>query len=683
MKKLVSSSLAGLMLVSLAACSGNTTTPSTTAATGTDTPTTEGTTGWGSGGTAATYTIATSVADYTGPTEMTYYYTTDVATMDYVTSALAEDHRQNVNFVDGLVENDAAGNIVPSLATDWTSNEDSTVWTFNIRPDVYWVTNTGEVYEQVTAQDWVTGMQHAADFNSGTSWLLQGVVKNYNEYLAGEVSFDEVGVKAIDDLTLEYTLEASTPYFASMANYTILYPINRTFLESRGTGCALGNPVIEECTFGAAGQPDSILYNGAYILQSYDFKSSIVMTKNPSYWDADHVYLETITQIFDDGSDPYSKINAFEAGTYPAAYLETSWADYQSYVDKYAGFIVPSEPNASVFGIQLNFNRLSYEFTAHTTDEEKANTQAAIRNENFRKALRAAFDKVSYLAVSAPVEVATETLRNINNYPEVVYSEDGQSYGALVEAAYAEMTGDTRSLADGQDAFFSKEEALEYIAAAEADGITFPVTLDMPTMENNQRLVNQANSLKQSIEENTDGNILINVVMMTQDEIYAHCYYQGGPEDSDYDINTFAGWSPDYADPKSFVDVVSPTTGYLMTSFGFNALAQEDDPDAAVKEELGFYEYEELYRTADAITDDMDARYEAFAKADAYCVAHALYIPVQQNSRTQWVRRFIPFTKQDGQTGIGEYKWKGLQLVSDGIITAADYEARRAEVKGE
>ncbi len=683
MKKLVSSSLAGLMLVSLAACSGNTTTPSTTAATGTDTPSTEGTTALGSGGTAATYTIATSVADYTGPTEMTYYYTTDVATMDYVTSALAEDHCQNVNFVDGLVENDAAGNIVPSLAESWDHNEDATVWTFHIRPDVYWVTNTGEVYEQVTAQDWVTGMQHAADFNSGTGWLLEGVIKNYKEYTDGLVGFEEVGVKAIDDLTLEYTLESSTPYFETMANYTILYPVNKTFLESRGTGCALGNPVIEECTFGAAGQPDSILYNGAYILQSYDFKSSIVMTKNPSYWDADHVYLETITQIFDDGSDPYSKINAFEAGTYPAAYLETSWADYQSYADKYAGFIVASEPNASVFGIQLNFNRLSYEYSAHTTDEDKANTQAAIRNENFRKALRAAFDKTSYLAVSAPLDVAEETLRNINNYPEVVHTGDGKSYGTLVEEAYAEMTGDTRSLADGQDAFFSAEEAMSYIEAAEADGVVFPVTLDMPTLESNQRLVNQANSLKQSVEANTEGNILINVVMLNEDEINATCYNQAGPEASDYDINTFAGWSPDYADPKSFVDIVSPTTGYLMNSFGFVPADQDEDPDAAVKEELGFYEYEELYRTADAITDDMDARYEAFAQADAYLVAHALYIPSYQQTRTQWVRRFIPFTKQDGQTGIGEYKWKGLQLVSDGIITAADYEARRAEVKGE
>ena len=95
-----------------------------------------------------------------------------------------------------------------------------------------------------------------------------------------------------------------------MTTYAVLYPVNRTFLESMGEGCKLGSPDPATCSFGTV-EMDSILYNGAYILTTYDQKSQLILTKNDSYWDAEHVYMETVTRIYDDGSDPYSGIKGF------------------------------------------------------------------------------------------------------------------------------------------------------------------------------------------------------------------------------------------------------------------------------------------------------------------------------------------------------------------------------------
>lgn len=658
MKKLLTSAMALLMATSLAACSSSTTTTSTSEGT-----TTEGST------------------TYTGPTELREATSREVQTLDYNVTALATDHELNANFVDGLLEVDPDGKLVGALAESWEHNEDYTEWTFHIRQGVQWVTNAGEIYDEVKAQDFVTGVRHGAEFDSGTAYLLQGTLAGYNDYLNSDFSdeaWENVGIKATDDYTLVMTMETPVPYLDSMTTYAVLYPINETFLESKGTGCALGAPDKENCSYGTAA-PDSILYNGAYLLNVYDAKSQTVLVANENYWDTEHVYVKTVTRIYDDGSDPFSGINGFEAGTYAKAGLNPSWPNYDEYAAKYADNAVAELPNASAFGLVFNYNRQVYNYTAHTSDAEKENTHNAILNENFRKAIRAAYDKTAYLAVSAPQAVAEATLRNINNYPEVVVMSDGTLYGDVVTEAYNASTGEARDLSDGVDAFYSPEEAMQYIEAAKAEGIQFPVSLDMMVVETSDKLVKQAQSMKQSIEEASQGNIIINLIMEDEDTVQAICYYNNDPYAADYDISTFTGWSPDYNDPKSFVDIYSPTTGYYMTSIGLGLVDEDGNViDEDIKEAIGLMEYEELYRTADAITDDLDARYEAFAKADAYLIEHAIFVPTSQTTRAFLVSREVPFTRPYSHTGISEYKYKYLQLQED-IVTVEQYEAAKAE----
>ena len=206
-------------------------------------------------------------------------------------------------------------NLKDCIAESYEQSEDGLTWTFHLKKGIMWVTSDGEEYDEVKAEDFVTGLRHGAEFNSETGWLLEGVIAGYTDYYEGEdysdAAWEKVGIKAVDDYTLEFTLEAPAPYFPSMTCYAVLYPINKTFLEGKGAGCKLGEPDLESCEFGVV-QPDSILYNGGFLLESNDLKSSTVLVKNEAYWDAENVHLNSVKRIYDDGSDPYSVIRGFE-----------------------------------------------------------------------------------------------------------------------------------------------------------------------------------------------------------------------------------------------------------------------------------------------------------------------------------------------------------------------------------
>ena len=673
MKKLLVALLALLMVLTLTACGKKDEAP----VTGGEEPT-------GEEATFDVNAVDVSSLKLANTKEYVYSDSREVASMDYLVTALASDHQYNVNFVDGLVICDSYGAYQPAVAESWTANEYSTVWTLKLKKGVKWVTSAGDEYGEVTAEDFVTGLRHAAEFQSGTAYVVSSV-EGFSDYMsAGDYSDEawaKVGVKAVDDYTVEYTLNAPTPYFYTQVEYTVFYPVNKTFLESKGDGCKLGTPDTNSCTFGQA-TPDSILYNGAYILSSFDVKSQTVMVKNPAYYAADEVYLEKVTVIYDEGSDPYEMIRSFEQNVYAYAGLSTQWGDevFNEMMAKYDGYVNPTLSNYYAFGIVFNYNRVTYENTAHADDADKENTKAAIRNENFRLAMKSAFDAQAYLEVSAPTDIAKSTLRNLNGVPNLVSTSDGTLYGTLVEDAYEEITGTRVSLADGQWPWLSKENALAYIEAAKADGITFPVHVDMLVIETSDRLTKQGLSFKQSIEENTDGQIIVDLIMRDQDTVQNIAYYSESWDEADYDISTFTGWGPDYVDPKSFVEIYSPVDGYYMHSCGLTdkGATQSADfgTDDDLKAELGFTEYEALFRAADAITDDLDARYKAFAKADAYLLAHGLYIPTSMQTRSARVSHIVPFSAPYS-SGVSQYKYRGVQLQED-VVTTEQYQAAMA-----
>lgn len=595
---------------------------------------------------------------------LTATFDTDIDTLDYLLTDLNSNSKIFTNFVEGLYSFDNLGKLVPAIAESYSVSADGLEWTFNLRKGVKWMTANEEVYGDVTANDFVAGLKHAADGKSSLAYLVDAVIKNYDAYIKGEVAFDQVGVKAKDDYTLVYTLNNPTPYFLSLSTYSVFYPLNAEFLASKG----------EE--FGSL-SPDSILYNSAYILTVNDSKSKISFKANDNYWDKENVHIKKVDLLFDDGTDAYAIIKGFESGVYPSAGLSPSWEDFESYKEKYKDNYYTSLPNALTFGVMFNYNRQSFNHT-NKDETQRVEAQAAIRNANFRRAFRSAFDRLAYMKQSMAEEVAVSTMRNILNYPEIAFTKAGVSYGKLVENEYNKITGENISLTDGQDPFFSKEKALGFIEKAKAEGIKFPVSLDLLVISNESPIrVKRANSLKESVESNTDKQILINLVELTKDEVLTIAYRNHDPAKADYDINTFSGWGPDYSDPKTFAEIMSANNGAFLDKHGLSSLGENPENDKVI-EEIGLLNYTQLIEKADAEYGDLDKRYQLFAEAEGKLIADVLYLPLSQQTRGYVVSKIVPFTSVYGINVDSPFRMKGKKLQSE-IVTKEQYDKAYAE----
>lgn len=586
--------------------------------------------------------------------DFNYVYEHDPLTFDYVVSSRSEDSQFTVNFVDGLVENDSYGRYVGAVAEKIEHSKDYKTWTFKLRDGVNWYTHEKEEYAPVVAQDFVTGLQHALDAKSGAAYLIEGLVKGVLEYEDGKVGFDQVGVKALDDKTVEYTLESPATYFDSLASYTILYPINQKFLESKGAGCKLGAYDPNSCSFGAA-TADSILYNGAYFLENFTTKSKIVYTKNENYWDKDNVHIQNVNLIYDDGQDSHSVMKGFEQGNYVQAGIMGSWdpKEQEEYKKKYDGKITYPMPGIFTYNITFNYNRRTYNHTAHKTTAEKELAQKALRNVNFRKAFRAAFDRVTYLSQrTGNAELAAKMVRN-NMTPGDFVTVNKQTFAESVASQLQDKEMIKGDYNDGNDAFFNPEMAMKYIEKAKADGIQFPVALDYLVMDD-ELSINQSASLKNTIEKNTGGQIKLNIVTEKNRDLFIAASYDFmDAAKADSDISDASGWGADYLDPKSYLNIYSPVNGDMIKYIGINSevndFHQESDKEAATVVRLE--EYQKLLEEANAITDDLNKRYEAYAKAEAWLTDNALEIPVSTTPIMFRVSRLKPFS--------GEYSFAG------------------------
>lgn len=602
-----------------------------------------------------------------------YVFTRDLMVMDYVYTYRSTDHYHNANFVDGLQENDAYGNFVADLATKVEHNADSTVWTYTLRKNVKWVTSTGEFYANVKAQDFVTGLQHAADFQSLMLYIVSGSIVGLDKYIDGEdTDFSKVGIKAIDDNTLQYTLKASEPWFNTKTTYSILYPINKEFLESKGAGCKLGTPDKTACTFGTP-VPESILYNGPYILSSFVSKSQITYTANPNYWDKAHVFIPVVKLVYYDGSDPTSLLKGFEKGDYSTARIYT--ANYASTKAKYPDNLFPSLTGSTTYNMTFNLAREAKTFTAKTTPEQFDSAAKAMLNRNFRLALQFAIDRVAYLTTSVGnADVAKLALRNELTPPEFVVA-GGKDYGTMVKEALTAL--DPTNFKDfnvnnGQDPYYNVAKAKAFLAQAVTDlgtNVQWPIHLDLPTDATAQIGVSGAISLKTSIEGALGADkVVIDVGMWTYDEYDAIAYGATTGSESDFDISTASGWGPDYLDPKTYLDIYDPVDGDMLTTIGLNALATQTDAMKTAVIAVGLDKYKVLIDAADVEKTDMAKRYALYAKADAWLVANAIQIPMQADGGSPTLSKVVPFTAPYALTGIGSYKYKYMQ-VQDTIVT--------------
>ena len=618
-----------------------------------------------------------------------YVYSSDPDTFDYLYTFQAIDNEHTSNFVDGLLEHDQYGNLVGALAESYEVNDDSTVFTFKIREGATWVTDEGEEYADVTAHDFVAGLRHAAEFQSQTLYLVQYTIKNLDAYTKGEVEWEEVGIKALDDYTLEYTLEESTPYFHTLTTYSTLMPVNQEFLESKGEGCKLGSPDPGNCSFGEVAA-DGILYNGAYILSNYASKSVIEYTANENYWDAEHVYIPKVKLVYYNGSDPDSLFNGFDKGEYSAAPVYTdNAAIYKTAKEKYGDAIYISRTTSMTFWISWIFDRNIYHAPGNETqdvspqtDKQKADTSLAKQNTAFRKAIFYASDISAVNSQYVGEDLKLGRLRNTLTQPDFVLTSDGTLYGDLVSKALTQ-TNPTEypegfDLSDGQLAYYNPELALQYANQAKEElgalGVEFPIQLDAIVNGESEKGVKAAQALADVLETNLDGFVKLNIIL--SDSTTMSSMNTADTMNTDLYIGT--GWGPDYGDPKTYVDIMDPDSGDMLKYLGLNWTGSEVGEDAAVKEAIGLYEFKALKDAAEAVIDDNDKRFELYAQAEAYLLDNALFIPYITQGGNYSVSKVVPYTNLYGAYGLSDSKYKYMQ-VSDSIVTNEEREALKAD----
>ncbi|MCC2190477.1 peptide ABC transporter substrate-binding protein [Fusicatenibacter faecihominis] len=547
---------------------------------------------------------------YTLKDEYNYRYTADPATWDILASSRATESRPLVNTFDGLMEYDSEGVQQPALAESYEVSEDGLTYTFHLRQGLEWVDSQGRKVADLTADDFVTGMQHMMDAQGGLEYLIEGVIKNASQYISGEVTdFAEVGVKAVDDYTVEYTLEEPCTYFNTMLSYSIFAPMSRAFYESEGGKFgAEYDSSASDYLYGKG--PDSIAYCGPYVVTNATEKNTIVFKANESYWNKDNINIKTMNWLYDDASDVTKWYNDAKSGTVDWIALSPSTTVTAKNDDLFDTYAYVSDTDASSFMNFYNLNREAYANVNDNTtgastksEEEQARTAAAMKNVHFRRALSFGLDRASYNAQVNGEELKTNSLRNcyvpgnfVSLEEDTTVSINGTdttfpagTYFGAIEQAQIDADGvaikvwdpdgnDGAGSSDGFDGWYNVDNAVAELDTAieelSADGITIdeenPIYIDMPYASSLEAYSNQANAYKQSIETSLGGKVIVNLVdCVTSDGWYYAGYYTDYGYEANYDVYDVSGWSPDFGDPSTYLDTFLPDyAGYMAKCIG-------------------------------------------------------------------------------------------------------------------
>ena len=612
-----------------------------------------------------------------GEKTFSYVYETDPDSLNYLTTGKAAVANITSNVVDGLLENDRYGNFVPSMAEDWSVSQDGLTYTYTIRKDAKWYTSEGEEYAPVKAQDFVTGLKYAADNKSEALYLVQESIKGLDAYVKGEVKdFSEVGIKAIDDQTVQYTLNKPESFWNSKTTMGILAPVNEEFLTSKGSD------------FAKATDPSSILYNGPFLLKSLVAKSSVEFEKNPNYWDKDNVHIDKVKLSFWDGQDTGKLADTFKDGGFSMARLFPTSAGYPELEKEFKDNIVYTPQDSATFLVGTNIDRQSYKYTSKTTDEQKTSTKKALLNKDFRQAIAFGFDRTAYASQVNGESGASKLLRNLFVPPAFVQA-DGKNFGELVKeklVTYGDEWKDV-NLDDAQDGLYNPEKAKAEFAKAktalQAEGVQFPIHLDMPVDQTNTTKVQRVQSLKQSLEATlgTD-NVVIDIQQLQKDEVLNVTYFAETAAGEDWDLSDNVGWSPDYIDPSTYLDIIKPSVGEnTKTYLGFDA-----GTNNAAAKQVGLEDYEKMVVEAGNEDTDVSKRYDKYAAAQAWLTDSALIIPTTSQTGRPMLSKMVPFTlpfAYSGNKGMSEallYKYLELQ---DKPVTADEYQKAQDKWKKE
>ena len=533
-------------------------------------------------------------------------YSSDPVTWDGLATSRAADNDAIINTYDGLMEYDVEGTLQPALAESYEVSDDGLTYTFHLRKDVKWTDSQGREVDTVKADDFVAGMQHMCDAQGGLEYLVQGVIKNVSQYISGEITdFDEVGVKAVDDYTVEYTLEEPCSYFETMLGYTIFMPMSRSYYQSQGGkfGAEYDSSAAD---YQYGKDSNSIAYCGPYLVTNATAKNTIVFKLSDSYWNKDNVNIKTLTWLFNDQSDVTKMYTDAKAGTVDYVNLNTSTMETAKSEGLYDQYAVVSDTDATSYMGFYNINRIATAnandgTTAKSTksDEEIQRTNKALQNVHFRRAISFAADRGAYNAQQVGEDLKYTSLRNTFTPGYFVsLSKDttiqingtdttfpaGTYYGEIVQkqidadGVKIKVWDAENKTSDGFDGWYNPENAVEELNTAieelAEEGITIdesnPIQIEYPYPSAVEVYTNKANSYKKSVEAALGGKVVINLVdAVDMDGWYYAGYYVNYGYEQNYDVYDVSGWSPDFGDPCSYLDTMLPDyEGYMTKCFG-------------------------------------------------------------------------------------------------------------------
>ena len=549
--------------------------------------------------------------------------TRELETFNILYSQRAEDGENLTNLVDGLLEVDTDGKLVPGIAEEWGTEDGGLTWTFKIRQGVKWVDVNGNEKAECTAKDFAAGLEWVMNFHknnsSNTSMPLEMIkgAKEYYEYtktLSEEEAFalnaeegskfrEMVGLETPDDYTLVYHCITQKPYFDTLATYNSLYPISSAMIEE------LGGPAGVKSM-----NNEHMWYNGAYTMTSYIHNNEKIFTKNPLYWDTECKRFDTVTikmvesndisfQLYQNGEIDYVDLSE--------AHINTIAKDPSN---KYYDYMVPAVPSKYSYQFHFNFNKNKEDGTPDK------NWNTAIANEAFRKSWYYGLNLSDYWKRTN----AIDPMVCENNYytmKGLVYTTDGTEYTELVkkELGLGETNGNTPARVDPAKAEEYKKQAIEELTAL---GVTFPVEVDYYISASNQVALDSANVMAQAFSDGLgDDYVKFNIktyVSSNRNEVvqpHLHSFVTNG-------------WGADYGDPQNYLgqEVYGNDNAYYSANYSYINELTEETPENKVLLDT-YKEYTKMVEAADAITDDLDARYAAYAKAEAYLLDHVLVLP--------------------------------------------------------
>lgn len=632
---------------------------------GGNTSTTAGTTAGGGDSTTTTTAAAgneTTAAPAVTPagepiTDMVTWETTnrEIETFNILYSQLATDLQVLTNLTDGLLSSDNRGQLVPAVAEEWGTEDGGLTWTFKLRQGVKWVDMNGNEKADCNAQDFITGLEWILNYHKNDSAntsmpieLIKGASEyyEYTKSLSAEEAqtmdnskfLEMVGLSAPDDYTLVYTCTGQKPYFDTVTLYNCLYPAPKALIDELGVDGfkAMNN--------------ENMWYNGCYTMTSYIQGNEKVLTKNPMYWDTDCTRFETVTVKMVESKDVL--YNLYQSGEIDHIDLTESNLNtiHNNENNEYYDYLVEKRPTKFSYQIHFVYGKNNEDGTPDT------NWNTAVANTAFRQSWYYGLDLTSwYSRYNAINPLKCEN--NAYTMQGLVTLADGTEYTAYVEdlLGLKEYDGENMKRIDTAKAQELKAQAMEELSA---QGVTFPVTVDYYVQAGNQTAIDTATVLKQAFTDSLGDDY---VVLNIKTYVSSLAKEVREPALAAIYIN---GWGADYGDPQNYLgqEVYGEDNAYYSANYSLANNLQEG-------ELLDIYkEFTEKVNTANAINDDMDARYKAYAEAEVYMLQNALVIPCYYDIQWQ-LTRINDYTKPNAMYGIQNNKYKNWESSVDAYTT--------------